>query len=357
MKIWTYEEMRTKLELDLDLQDETFISPDELIGYFNEALTESESEMITLNQDYFLTKFYVPVVQGTKQYQLPRNIFANKIRGIMYQNGTIIYPVQQIRRRDKFELITLINQYAIDDWYGYLLVNDVPGQAILQFEPQMRDTAILAPTASLFTPLILWFLRNCARVPLTGEYCNPEVVATTQVSTGAGTIQTYAGTSSYGITQQGLPGPYPGSIAYVTGDKIKFEAGPNGSVPGGLTAGTVYYVIALGSGLIKVASSLQNALAGTAIALTTTGTVYFTMTVAATLAIINATIIDIPEFSTFVLQWVKCRCMEKEGDPRLAGAVDTLAQQRAQLNNTLATSIDDDDNQIQMDMSFYNEMS
>ncbi len=58
MKIWTYLEMKNKLEVDLDLQDETFVTTDELIGYFNEALTESESEMITLNQDYFLTKFY-----------------------------------------------------------------------------------------------------------------------------------------------------------------------------------------------------------------------------------------------------------------------------------------------------------
>ncbi len=357
MKIWTYSEMKNKLEMDLDLEDETFIAPNELIGYFNEALTESESEMITLNQDYFLTKFYVPVVQGTQLYALPKNIFANKIRGLMYQNGSIIYPVKQIRRRDKFELIGLIEQYGVSDWYGYLLVNNNPGQAILQFEPNMRDTAVLSPTASLFTPLILWFVRNCARVPLLAEYCNPEVVALTQVNTTNDTIQTYAGTSSHGITQQGLPGAFPGSIAYVTGDKIKFEAGPNGTVPAPLVEGTVYYVIQTGTGLIKVATTLANALAGTPINLSSTGTVYFTITVAATVAIIDATLIDIPEFSTFVLQWVKCRCMEKEGDPRLAGAVEVLAQQRAQLNNTLVVSIDDDDNQIQMDMSFYNEMS
>lgn len=358
MRIWTYGEMNDKVQMDLDLEDETFIKPNEMIGYFNEALTEAEAEILLLNQDYLRTRYYVPLVPGTSRYALPKNIFANKIRGIQYSNGALIYPVSRLRRMNEFDLIALINAYGQSDDYSYYPVNDYPGQTEIILLPPSRDTAVLAPIASLFTPMILWYIRNCARVPLSGEYCNTEVIATAQVSTTLDTIQTYAGTVTRGITQQGVPGAYPGSVAYVTGDKVKFLAGPlSGTIPAPLVEGTVYYVIASGSGVIKIASSLANALAGTAINLTTAGTVYFTMDVAATTTIINATLIDIPEFSTFVMQWVKCRCMEKEGDPRLGGAVETLAQQRAQLNNTLATGFDDDDDKIQMDMSFYNEMS
>lgn len=355
MKIWTYGEMDAKVKADLDLEDETFIKPNEMIGYYNEALTEAESEMIVMNQDYFLTNFFLPQVQGQQRYALPGNIFANKIRGLQYANGSLIYPISQIRRRDKFDIVSLINQYGISDDYKYLLTNDVPGQAVLNLYPVSRETAILTQ-AGFFAPVQLWYLRNCARVPLVGEYCNPEVILPSQVDIANDTIQTFAGTNANGVPQRGTPGGYPGSLAYKTGDKIKFNA-DNGTLPSPLVAGTVYYVIAGANGLIKVAASLINALQGTAIDLTTIGTVYFTVTVAATTAIVNATLIDIPEFATFVMQWVKCRCLEKEGDPRLAGAVDSLTQQRKQLNDTLVKGIDDDDDKIQMDMSFYEEMS
>lgn len=358
MKIWTYAEMNAKVQKDLDLEDETFIKPDEMVGYFNEALTEAESEILLLNQDYFLTKFYLPQYVGVSQYDLPTDIFANKIRGVVYSNGALIYPIKQIRRKDKFEIISNIDQYGTDDEYRYMLTNDRPGQATFRLYPPSRETALLDPTTTLFAPIQVWFLRNCARVPLVGEYCNPEVIAPSMVDIAANTIQTYSGNKdTIGTFQQGLRGGYPGSLAYITGDKVQFRYGPSQDLPGDLLVDTTYYVIALGGGLIKLATTLANARAGTAIDLTYAGTVYSIMEVCATSAIVDATLIDIPEFSTFIMQWVKCRCMEKEGDPRLEGAVTTLEKQRKQLNDTLVTSIDDDDNTVQADLSFYNEMS
>lgn len=349
--------MKAKVVGDLDLEDETFILSDEFIGYFNEALEEASGEVILMNQDYFLTKYYMPVVSGTRRYILPPNIYATKIRNIMYTSGAIIYEVRQYRRRQKFESVAYTEQYGTSDDYRYLLWNDVPGQAILEFHPNMRDTAVLAPVAALSTPLTINYLRNSARVPLIGEYCNQEICALTQVDTSLDTIQTYSGTTTLGLPTQGLPGAFPGSIAYITGDKVQLQAGPNGTVPGGLTAGTTYYVIAGASGSIKLATTLANALAGTAIDLTTTGTVYFSISVAATVAIQLATLMDIPEASKFCMQWVKCRCYEKEMDPRLEAAVGALEGQRKQMTDTLVRGIDDDDDQIQMDFSIYNEMS
>jgi hypothetical protein len=359
MKIWTYQEMSTKVATDLDLLDDTFINTNEMVGYHNEALQEAESELIPLNQDYFLTMYQVPVVAGISRYTLPPSIYANRIRTIMYRNGAIIYEIKQYRRRRKFESVAYTDQYGLADDYRYLLYNDVPGQAQIEFHPVMRntDTAVLAPVSAIFNPVQLFYLRNCSRVPIVGEYCNTEVFALTQVSTGASTIQTYAGTSTLGVPQQGTPGAWPGSIAYITGDAVKFAIAPGGTLPSPLVAGIVYYVIAAGSGVIQLATTLANALAGTPITLTTTGTVYFILQVAATAAIQNATLMDIPEFSTFLMQWVKCRCFEKEGDPRLSGAIETLAQQRLQMTSALVKGVDDDADEIQPDFSHYNEMS
>lgn len=361
MKIWTYAEMKSKILRDCDLEDETFINTDEMAGYFNEALNEAESEIIVTNQDYLLTKAYVPVVQGTVRYDLPYNIYANKIRTLLYNNGARQYEIPRFRRKNKFLDVLLTDNYGDTDDYMYLLVNDTPGQAKMEIHPAARENAILYPVASIFAPFVLWYIRNCARIPMLGEYCNPEVIANNQVNVGGGSIQTYAGiiTSppTEGIPQQGIPGNFPGSILYVTGDAVKFQSGPDSFLPAPLVDNTVYYVIAQGSGVIKLATTRQNAIAGTAIALSLVGQGYFTITVACTTAIRDATLIDIPEFATFIMQWVKCRCFEKESDPRLQGAAETLTQQKKQMVDTLTIGVDDDDDTIQADFSHYDEMS
>jgi hypothetical protein len=361
MKIWTYAEMLSKIENDCDLEDETFISSDEMAGYFNEGLNEAESEIIELNQDYLLTKSFVPVVAGQIRYELPFNIYANKIRALIYASGDMRYEVRRFRRKDKFVEISITDFDPPIDDYAYLLVNDVPGQAVMEIHPASLVSAILFPVSSIFSPFTLHYIRNCARVPMIGEFCNPEVIAAAQVTLSGSLIQTAAGTQkstvAFGIAQQGRPGPYPGSIAYVTGDKVTLVPGPGSTLPSGFVEGVSYYVIALGAGSIALASTKALAMSGTRISIANVGTGYFTLTIAATTAIRMATIIDIPEFSTFVIQWVKCRCFEKESDPRLSGAAETLVQQKKQMVDTLTVSIEDDDDVIQGDFSHYDEMS
>jgi hypothetical protein len=359
MKIWTYQEAMNKILVDLDLQDETFISSDEMIGYFNEGMTEAASEIQALNQDYFLSKYYVPLVQGSKQYDLPDNIFANKIRGVFYQNGNVNYTVDQIRRKDKFSNMMMTDEYAPNADYSYILVNSMPGQqAKMELFPKSRDTVVYPPQASESVPMSMWYIRNVARIPILGEMCNPEVVDPSQVDSGADTIQTNAGTATFGIKSIGQVGCSPGSIAYVTGDAIKLLAGPTGSIPGGITAGTTYYVRALGSGSIQLHATKAEAMSNTNVLdLTSTGSVFFTINPLATTRMINSTLLDVPEFITFILQFVKCRCLEKEGDPRFEPAYKILMDQKKQMVDTLGEAIQDDDNEVQGDFSFYNELS
>jgi hypothetical protein len=359
MKIWTYQEALNKILNDLDLQDETFISSDEMIGYFNEGMTEAASEIQSLNQDYFLSKYYVPLVSGTKQYELPDNIFANKIRGIYYQNGSTNYPVNQIRRKDKFENMVLTDEYATDADYSYILVNNIPGQqAKMELFPTSRDSVVYPPQNGSSTPMSMWYIRNVARIPVVGEMCNVEIVAPSQVDATANTIQTNAGTSTFGIKSIGQVGCQPGSVAYITGDAVKLLAGPTGSVPGGVTAGTTYYVRALGSGSIQLHPTKSDAVNNTNVLnITSQGTVFFTINPIATTRMISATLLDVPEFITFILQFVKCKCLEKEGDPRFESAYKILMDQKKQMVDTLGEAIQDDDNEVQADFSYYTELS
>lgn len=68
-------------------------------------------------------------------------------------------------------------------------------------------------------------------------------------------------------------------------------------------------------------------------------------------------ILDLPEAANYVMQYVKCRIYEKEGHPNLAKALNDLQELRESLEGTLATMIPDADNEIEMDMSFYQELN
>lgn len=335
-KYWTYADAKAKVQVDIDIQDETFVTANELIGYFNEGIKEAESEIIKIDEDYFLSSYNIPLVAGVSAYDYPDNIYAYKERGIVYSNGSIIYDVRRFRRRNKFTNMASAQQYGSADDYRWYHTNDGPMRAKINLIPAARETAVLPPNSGTFTPMVFWYIRNANRIPLIGEYVRNWDVLSQDAAVDVGSDE---------IITTGT---------YVTGDRVKLSA--TGSMPGGLTAGTVYYVIA-GSGYIKLATSLANARAGTAINITSVGLGVLLISIAATQTIVDNTIIDIPEFIEFPIQWAKCRVMEKEGDPRLPGAAETLQKLREQMVSTLTEAQQDDENEVEADFSPYYEMS
>jgi hypothetical protein len=118
----TYQDLREAVERELDLEEETFIQPQEMLKYCNDALREAEKQITTMYEDYFLSKTYLPLVVGVSEYDLPLDIWAHKIRGIVYQSGTIIYQIKRLRTKNMFEDIEEINQFSTSDWYRYFIL-------------------------------------------------------------------------------------------------------------------------------------------------------------------------------------------------------------------------------------------
>lgn len=342
-KVWTFSEMNTKIRSDIDMleedPDEQFIKKAEMIGYLNEGIDEAEAEIQKLNEDYFLTYDYVPLVEGEDTYDLPSNIYAQKIRRCIYKNGTTIYTMKRFRDLHKFEQIAFSEEYSDSEEYAYYLVNTSPDNVQMVISPPARETAVVPPLTPVSAPLKRWYIRNANRIPYEGEYTNPEDVLSSAVDASANTIAVDP------------------LVTYVTGDKVKLSVTGSNTIPAGLTAGTIYYVIAISSTSIKLATTLANAQAGTAIDITSVGSGFFTITVAATDAIIDATVIDIPEFSIFIMEYAKANCLLKDGDPRMAQSVEKIEKQRKMMQDTLVEAQPDDDNVIQGDYSYYNEMS
>lgn len=71
----------------------------------------------------------------------------------------------------------------------------------------------------------------------------------------------------------------------------------------------------------------------------------------------DASIIDIPEFYSFICAFVKYKVYDKEGSIQAADAKIEMERQRALMLDTLAEQTPDSDNMIEPDLTSYEEMS
>lgn len=245
MKLWTYREVKQKVEADLDLMEETFITPDELVGYCNDAIHEAESEILKINEDYFLSQASLSLVQGQQTYSLPDGIYAQKIRSLQYVNGAINYAVRRIRGANKFDILTMVQQYGPNEDYQYLLVNNNPGT---------QNQILLAPPARESGPFItLWHIRTAKKVPTAAD--------------------------------EGIEPTDPNTDGQLD------------------------------------------------------------------------TVLDIPEFTNFIMEFMKCKCLAKDTDPRFEMQVAAMEAQRKLMVDSLTQQVPDDDDTVVPDLSFYRDFS
>ncbi len=332
MKTWTYGELKDKVLVDMDLQDELQVQPDEFAGYCNEAIDEAEAEILTLNEDYFLTFTPFDFVAGQANYPLPDDCYGAKLRGFVYQNGSTVYLINRFRNYRKFERIADAENFDQGDDYRYLLHNPSPRSG---YQMEIVPTPVASGTFGK-----LWYIRNAQRIPLLNEWAIQEELLASQIDFGADTITVE-------------------NDCYVTGDQVKLSPESVAStLPSPLVAGTIYFVIRAGVGVIKLATSLVNAEAGTAIDLADAGTGIFILEVKSTEATRRELPVDIPEFANFLMQFMKVRCLEKDGtDPRFDTAVAILQQQRKMMVDTLTQMVPDNDDVLEGDFSHYEEHS
>lgn len=132
----TYGELKADLQKELDIEDETFITPLELLNYFNEAMTVVSSEIHTIYEDYFLApSTTISLVSGTSKYDMPDDIFAQKIRSLMYDDGSAKkYEIRRIKQIKEIPFITST------DLYRYIIVNDLTDGIQIELYPTPQET-------------------------------------------------------------------------------------------------------------------------------------------------------------------------------------------------------------------------
>ncbi len=339
----TFEELLGKLREETDLMEEDpeeqFIRMEEFIGHYNDAIAAMEGRIMGIDEDYFLAKDKAPIVEDENEIDFPENIYLNKLRAMIARDGDgRVYEVERYRRNKEFlKIMDDEENLSGDEDYQWYPLNNAPGEQKMVLVPAARNTAVIAPMPSPTNYITRFYIRKMNRIPRLGQYTNQESILNSNVDVGANTIA--------------VDPVYP----YVTGDAVKLFTVQNYTVPTGLVAGTIYYVIALSATSIKLATSRVLAIAGTAIDITAQGTGFFKMKVAATQAIVIATIVDAPEFSGYLNEWVKANCIFKEGDPRLGDVAKKLQFWEGLMVDTLSNKVPDDNDQVEADLSHYAE--
>lgn len=168
-RYWSWQEIKAKVELDLDYQDETFISASELLGYANEAIDEVESNIHTLYEDYFLTRAVITLVPSQEEYSIPSDIFAFKIRKMIYRNGTQVWPLERVRDWYKFENYEVEKtNYQGTQRYGYFILNTTAGSPKILLSPTPTEAGAY---------IQIWYIRNANELTVDASVCDiPEAV-------------------------------------------------------------------------------------------------------------------------------------------------------------------------------------
>jgi hypothetical protein len=166
---WTWAEIKAKVEKDLDLEGETFIPEDELLGYANEAIREVSRQIHTLYDDYFLTRSTITLASGTEEYSLPSDIYAMKVRGLVYRNGTNVWPIKRLKDWRKFEEYEFNKSNAdTTSQYNYIIVNSTVGSPKILFTPTPNESGAYVR---------IWYIRNANELTLATSICDiPEAV-------------------------------------------------------------------------------------------------------------------------------------------------------------------------------------
>ena len=94
------------------------------------------------------------LTSGQRRYTLPPNIYAHKIRRVVYANGSRVYKITRLQDWKKFEIKAISDINSGSGCYEYFLTNDTPGQPEMLFVPSPSETG---------DSVTVWYIRQANR--------------------------------------------------------------------------------------------------------------------------------------------------------------------------------------------------
>lgn len=154
----TYGELKSNLQKELDLEDETFVTPEELMKYANEAVEMISSSIHSIYEDYYKTEATISLVSGQALYDLPSDIYAQKIRHIHYNdNGSKNYEIKKVKQ------IKYLADITSEDAYQYDITNSSAAGLKIKIYPTPQESN---------DNVTIYYLRNAKRFTADSDVCD-----------------------------------------------------------------------------------------------------------------------------------------------------------------------------------------
>lgn len=157
----TLKQIRDKIIDDLDLEEETFVDEDELNELIKDGVRRTEATIHTLYEDYFLSSVLIPVTSGTNLYDFPPDIYANKVRMVMFTDGTDSYEVKRVKNLKEAVAYDLTNDSYVYNLTWYPVNNASDGRKIRLFPSESDDGTIE-----------VWYIRNAKTLINDDDVCD-----------------------------------------------------------------------------------------------------------------------------------------------------------------------------------------
>jgi len=301
MEYKTYGELKLRAQERIDTEDETFIVPNELLRYCQEAVDMCEARIhdMGIADKYFETVAPLVLKSGYSDYQLPANIYANKILRIIWNRSNDIYEIKRLTREKRYTDSVLIDRYSTPDLLTYRIYNN---------DPSVKPVIRMTPRPTFTTPQVV---RNVA----------------TTIS------------SNLLVVDVDVAGISVGN--FVSGDGI-----PNGTIVEAISGLNVYL------------SANCTATEAVVSATFTSPDVLIFYVRNANNPVDDDSIIDVPEFYNYIVQYMVVESLKKDvGNPRIEQEMIKLDWLEEQMITTLSAMIEDQEDKIEIQNNFEEEMS
>lgn len=306
MQFLTWSEAKTKIQEKIDIQDEVFVSPAELLRYCHDAIDYTEAEIHKFNvaDKYFESVYPIQITSGIQDYQMPPNIYANKILKFIKNTPNDVYEIERLTRLNRYRDAAYLEHNGDSNSLSYMIINDSGNtKPVLRIFPR--------PTQSI------------------------SAVSTT--ATGTALSNTITVASATGI----VPGMFIQQSGVSYGANI-----PEGARVESISGTTITISTNIFTSFATVATSFVPA----------DYILYFIRN--ANKPTLDAHVIDIPEFSSFIIQWVLVEVLKKDtGNPRLVDEKERLVELKDQMVSTLSGMVVDQNDRVEIDNSTMWEMS
>lgn len=133
----TWSEIKAEVQIEQDLSEETWVSATELLNFANDGISDVEKEIHTIHDKYFDADAFITLTEGQSEFNLPTDIYANKITGLYYDNGSEKYEINPLKS------LSDIMHVQDEDEYQYRIINTTSGGKKLKFYPPARETTSL----------------------------------------------------------------------------------------------------------------------------------------------------------------------------------------------------------------------